>query len=136
MMKVMSQQSAQIAMSNKQGGTFLRQDKVDTREMFSSFFLANNIRKFNVVIFLRAGNKVGTYMDEHNVNGSPPYLVLITLFEGCISQYVFTSPSLHPLFKVVEDPKEHKSSVIINSTRSKLTPSSSPMAKSIPPFPN
>ena len=70
MMKTMSEQFAQLAMSNREKGVFPSQPEVNPRGSSSSSFDPNDVQKVNDVISLRSGKKVDTYMGKQFVNES------------------------------------------------------------------
>ena len=58
MMRTMSEQFAQLAMSNRKKGTFPSQPEANPRGGSSSSFDPNDVRKVNAVISLKSGKKV------------------------------------------------------------------------------
>ena len=62
MMKIMSEQFAQLAISTREKGVFPSQPEVNPRG--GSLFDPNDVQKVNVIIALRLGKKVDTYVGE------------------------------------------------------------------------
>jgi len=69
-MKTMSEQSTQLAMSNREKGVSPSQPEVNPRGGSSSFFDPNDVRKVNAMISLRSTKKVDTHVGEQNANDS------------------------------------------------------------------
>jgi len=70
MMKTLSEQFAQLAISNREKRVFPSQPEVNPRGSSSSFFDTNDVRKVNAVIALWSGKKVDTHVGEQVVNES------------------------------------------------------------------
>ena len=71
MMKTISEQLTQLAMSNMEKGLFPSQVKVNPRGGSSSSFDPNDIRKVNDVISLELDKKVDTHVGKQHGNESP-----------------------------------------------------------------
>jgi len=71
MMRTMSEQFSQLAMSNWEKGTFPSQPEANPRWGSSSSFDPNDVRKVNAVISLRSGKKVDTHVGEQQANELP-----------------------------------------------------------------
>jgi len=71
MMRTMSEQFAQLAMSNREKETFPSRPEANLRGGSSSSFDPNDVRKVNAVISLRLGKKVDTHVGEQQANELP-----------------------------------------------------------------
>ena len=71
MMRTMSEQFAQLAMSNREKGTFPSQPEANPRGGSSSSFNPNDVRKVNAVISLRSRKKIDTHVGEQQANELP-----------------------------------------------------------------
>ena len=60
MMKTISEQFAQLVMSNREKGVFPNQHEVNPRGGSTSLFDPNDVRKVNAVISLQLSKKVDT----------------------------------------------------------------------------
>jgi len=67
----MREQFAQLAMSNREKGTFPSQQETNPRGGVFILFYPNDVRKFNVVISLRLGKKVDTHVGDQQENELP-----------------------------------------------------------------
>ena len=70
MMRTMSEQFAQLAMSNREKGTFPSQPEANPRGGSSSSFDPNDVRKV-AITSLRSGKKVDTHVGEPQANELP-----------------------------------------------------------------
>jgi len=71
MMRTMSEQFTQLAMSNREKGTFPSEPEANLRGGSSSSFDPNDVRNVNAVISLRSGKKVDTHVGEQQANELP-----------------------------------------------------------------
>jgi len=132
MMRTMSEQFAQLAMSNREKGTFPSQPEANPRGGSSSSFDPNDVRKVNAVISLRSGKKVDTHVGEPQANELPSPAPSSPT-PPCVVVNPTVVDALPP--KEVDDSKGDESND--SSTPPKSIPTSSPCVSAPPPpFPN
>jgi len=127
MMRTMSEQFAQLAMSNREKGTFPSQPETNPRGGSSSSFDPNDVRKVNAVISSRLGKKVDTHVGEQEVHELPSPAPS-SLSPPCVDM----NPTVDVLpSKEVNDSKGDEPND--GSTPPKSIPTSSPCVSAPPP---